>query len=59
VVTVTSVTELLVGLACLGLGALMWTRNRLVAAALGVAGLAAMIHGTVDLLWAMTERAGR
>ena len=48
-VTVTSVTELLVGLACLGLGALMWTRNRLVAAALGVAGLAAMIHATADL----------
>jgi len=50
VVTVTSVTELLVGLACLGLGALMWPRNRFVAVALGVAGLAAMIHATVDLL---------
>ena len=48
--TVTSVTELLVGLACLGLGALTWPRNRFVAVALGVAGLAAMIHATADLL---------
>jgi len=49
VATVTSVTELLVGLACLGVGALMWPRNRFVAVALGVAGLAAMIHATADL----------
>ena len=48
--TLTSVTELLVGLACLGLGAVVWPKNRLLAVALGVAGLAAMIHATVDLL---------
>ena len=47
--TLTSVTELLVGLACLGLGAVVWPRNRLIAVALGVAGLAAMIHATADL----------
>jgi hypothetical protein len=50
VAIVTSVTELFVGLACLGLGALMGPRNRFVAVALGVAGLGAMIHATVDLL---------
>ncbi len=48
--TLTSVTELLVGLACLGLGAVVWPRNRLIAVALGVAGLAAAIHATADLL---------
>lgn len=48
--TVTSVTELLVGLACLGLGALVWPRNRFLATALGVAGLVAMTHATADLL---------
>ena len=48
--TVTSVTELLVGLACLGLSALVWPRNRFLASALGVAGLVAMIHATADLL---------
>ena len=48
--TLTSVTELLVGLACLGLGAVVWPRNRLIALALGVAGLAAAIHATADLL---------
>jgi hypothetical protein len=50
VATVTSVIELLVGLACLGLGAVVWPRNRLLALALGVAGLAAAIHATADLL---------
>jgi hypothetical protein len=44
------VTELLVGLACLGLGALVWPRNRFLATALGVAGLVAMTHATADLL---------
>ena len=48
--TLTSVTELLVGLACLGLGAVVWPRNRLIAVALGIAGLAAAIHATADLL---------
>ena len=48
--TLTSVTELLVGLACLGLGAVVWPRNRLLAVTLGVAGLAAAIHATADLL---------
>ena len=47
--TVTSVIEFLVGLACLGLGAVVWPRNRLLAVALGVAGLAAVIHAVVDL----------
>jgi len=50
VATVTSVIELLVGLACLGLGAVVWPRNRLLALALGVAGLAAAIHATLELL---------
>jgi len=50
VATLTSVTELLVGLACVGLGALMWPRNRFVGVGLGVAGLAAVIHATADLL---------
>ena len=48
--TVTSVTELLVGLACLGLGVVVWSRMRFLAIVLGVAGLAAVIHATVDLL---------
>jgi hypothetical protein len=50
VATATSVTELLVGLACLGSGAVVWPRNRFLGAALGVAGLAAVIHATADLL---------
>jgi hypothetical protein len=50
VATVTSVTELLVGLACLGLSAVVWPRNRFLSVALGVAGLAAVIHATADLL---------
>jgi uncharacterized membrane protein YhfC len=50
VATVTSVIELLVGLACLGLGAVVWPRNRFIAVALGVAGLAAVIHAVVDLV---------
>jgi hypothetical protein len=49
VATVTSVIELLVGLACLGLGAVVWPRNRFLAVALGVAGLAAAIHATLEL----------
>lgn len=47
---VTSVIELLVGLACLGLGAVVWPRNGFLAVALGVAGLAAAIHAVVDLV---------
>jgi len=50
VATVTSVIELLVGLACVGLGAVMWPRNRFLAVALGVAGVVAAIHATLDLL---------
>jgi hypothetical protein len=50
VATVTSVIELLVGLACLGLGVVVWPRNRSLAVALGVAGLAAVIHAVVDLV---------
>jgi len=50
VATVTSAIELLVGLACLGLGAVVWPRNRLLAVALGVAGVVASIHATLDLL---------
>jgi hypothetical protein len=50
VATVTSVIELLVGLACLGLGAVVWPRNRLLAVALGVAGLAAVAHTLIELL---------
>jgi hypothetical protein len=49
VATVTSVIELLVGLACLGLGAVVWPKNRFLAVALGVAGAAAAIHATLDL----------
>lgn len=47
---VTSVIELLVGLACLGLGAVVWPRNRFLAVALGVAGLAAAIHAVADVV---------
>jgi uncharacterized membrane protein YhfC len=50
VATVTRVIELLVGLACLGLGAVVWPRNRFLAIALGVAGLAAAIHAVVNLV---------
>jgi hypothetical protein len=50
VATVTSVTELLVGLACLGLGAVVWPRMRFLAIVLGVAGLVATIHAVADLL---------
>jgi hypothetical protein len=50
VVTVTSVIELLVGLACVGLGAVVWPRNRFLAVALAVAGVVAAIHATLDLL---------
>jgi hypothetical protein len=50
VATVASVIELLVGLACLGLGAVVWPRMRFLAIVLGVAGLVAMIHAIADLL---------
>jgi hypothetical protein len=50
VATVTSVIELLVGLGCLGLGAVVWPVNRFLAVALGVAGLAAAIHAVADLV---------
>jgi len=50
VATVTSVIELLVGLACLGLGAVVWPRTRFLATVLVIAGLIAAIHATVDLI---------
>ena len=48
--TVTSVIELLVGLACLGLAAAVWSRMTVVAAILAAAGLAAVVHAVIDLL---------
>jgi hypothetical protein len=48
--TVTSVIELLVGLACLGLGAAVWSRMRFVAVVLWATGLAAAVHAVIDLV---------
>jgi hypothetical protein len=50
VATVTSVIELLVGLACLGMGAAIWPRKRVVAVILAAAGLAAAAHALSELL---------
>ena len=47
--TVTSVIELLVGLACLGLAASIRSRMPVVAVILLAAGLAAGVHAIVDL----------
>ena len=50
---ITYVTELLVGLACVGLAAATWRRPgtwlRVIAALFGVAGLAAIVHSVVRL----------
>jgi hypothetical protein len=48
--TLTSVIEFLVGLACIALGAAVWSRLRLAAVVLWTAGLAAAVHAVVDLL---------
>jgi hypothetical protein len=48
--TLTSVIELLVGLACIALGATVWSRLRLAAVVLLAAGLAAVVHAIVDLV---------
>lgn len=48
--TVTSVIELLVGLACLGMGAAIWRRKRVVAVILAAAGLTAVTHALIELL---------
>ena len=48
--TVTSVIELLVGLACLALAAAVWSRMTVVAVILAAAGLAAVVHAVIDLL---------
>jgi hypothetical protein len=48
--TLTSVIELLVGLACIALGAAVWSRLRLAAVGLLAAGLAAAVHAIVDLI---------
>jgi hypothetical protein len=50
VATVTSVIELLVGLACLGMGAAIWSQKRVVAVILAAAGLAAVAHALIELL---------
>jgi hypothetical protein len=42
--------ELLVGLACLGLGAIVWSRMTVLAVILVAAGLAALVHAVIDLL---------
>ena len=47
--TVTSLIELLVGLACLALGVAVRSRMTVVAMLLIAAGLAASIHAVVDL----------
>ncbi|MEX0984592.1 MAG: hypothetical protein WD096_06035 [Actinomycetota bacterium] len=50
--TLTSITELLVGLACLGLAIATWRRpgrGRVVSGALGVAGAAAVANAVVSL----------
>jgi hypothetical protein len=48
--TVTSLIELLVGLACIALGAAVWSRLRVAATILWAAGLAAAVHAIVDLV---------
>jgi peptidoglycan/LPS O-acetylase OafA/YrhL len=51
--TWTYVTELLVGLACLGLAIPLWRRPgvlRAVAASFAAAGLAAMAHAVIELV---------
>jgi hypothetical protein len=48
--TITSVIELLVGLACLGLAAAILTRTTVLAVILAAAGLAAFVHAVVELL---------
>jgi len=48
--TLTSVIELLVGLACLGLSAAVWSRMTIVAVILAAAGLAAFVHAVIDLV---------
>jgi hypothetical protein len=48
--TVTDVIELLVGLACIGLGAAVWSRLRAAAVILAAAGLVAAIHAALALL---------
>ena len=48
--TLTSVIELLVGLACLGLAAAVWSRMTVVALILAAAGLAASVHAVIDLV---------
>jgi len=48
--TVTSLIELLVGLACLGLAAAIRDRMPVVAVILAVAGLAAVVHAIADLV---------
>lgn len=48
--TVTSVIELLVGLACLGMGAAIWSRKRVLGVILAAAGLAAVAHALIELL---------
>jgi len=50
VATVTSVIELLVGVACLGMGAAIWSRKRVVAVILAAAGSAAAAHALIELL---------
>jgi hypothetical protein len=50
VATVTGVIELLVGLACLGMGAAIWSRKHVVGVILGTAGLAAVAHALIELL---------
>ena len=48
----TSITELLVGAACLVLAATTWRRGgrvRIVAALLGIAGIAAVVNAAVSL----------
>jgi hypothetical protein len=52
--TITYVTELLVGLACLGLALVAWQRQailvRVVAFVLAMAGAVAIVHATIRLV---------
>jgi hypothetical protein len=48
--TVTSVIELLVGLACLGLAAAVRSRMTVVAVVLAAAGLTASVHAVIELV---------
>ncbi len=48
--TLTSVIELLVGLACIGLGTAVRARLPVAAVLLAAAGLAATVHALVELL---------